>query len=48
MMFMLHQFSSVDTFLSLFPPFLLRLAGGIGGIRLDIAKTPHVAYLVMI
>jgi hypothetical protein len=36
MMFMLHQFLVPRRSLSLFPPLLLRLAGGTGGIRLDI------------
>jgi hypothetical protein len=43
MMFMLHQFLSFATAISLFPPLLLRLAGGTGGIWLDITKNPHVA-----
>jgi hypothetical protein len=39
MMFMLHQFLVYRyTFLSLLSPFLLRLAGGTGGIWLDITK----------
>jgi hypothetical protein len=47
MMFMLHQFLVPRHCPSLFPALLLRLAGGTGGIWLDITKilTLHVASL---
>ena len=44
MMFMLHQFLVLRYFPLTLSTFLLRFAGGTGGIWLDITKTPHVAY----
>jgi hypothetical protein len=43
MMFMLHQLVVFQHFRIPLRPCLLRLAGGTGGIRLDIIQNPEVA-----